>query len=242
MIEEQYKPIPAKYEDFSASKAREETNQYFEKIHMQYTKMGPKGAEYRSKINQLIRSRADVNMLSELMLSEDYQQFCCSDGDLNTFVAIGQIALKEDSVGIPTIIQDVNSLEEAISLFQQISFGLRRVAFGWKRNETSDFFELIKQHNISYICLAESICQSTIVNQITTASMLAKLMFEQNMAMEALKMLIMLDSMFAYSEEKILEFTNAFLNIGSKKMAYEEILKYRNPNEEISLLIRQLAD
>lgn len=241
MTEEQYKPIPAIYEGYSASKAREETNLYFEKINLMYKNLSIKGAKCINKLNQLLKSKAGAKKLSELMLSEDYMELCCYDGDLNTLVVIGQIALKEESVGLPTITRNVSSMEEAIYLFRQVTFGLRRIAFGWESDIIS-FLQLIRSHNISYICLAECICQNTIVNQVATASRLAILMTEQNMAMDALKMLIMLDSMFEYSEEKVLIFTNAFLVIGARRMAYEEILTYRNPNEEILKFIRQLAD
>lgn len=242
MIEKQYKPIPSAYVYYSPSEAREETKLYFEKIAGIYENLRKKGAYYRNKINCLLAGKTDAKQLSELMLIDEYRELCYYDGELNTMVVIGQIALKEESVGLPTIIRNVSSMEEAIYLFQKVTFGIRRVAFGWEKEELSDFIQFLKNDKISYICLAECLRQGTIVNQVATASRLAILMTEQNLTMEALKMLILLDTMFQYSEEKILIFTNTFLEVGAKRLAYEELIKHQNPNDKITDLIQQLAE
>ncbi len=239
---QKYKPFPEEYEGLSPSKARAETDKYFAMIRELYDEMSKKGEMYKERMNQLIRGKASAEKLAQVIQEEDYQKLCHADGDLNACIVIVQVALKEESIGIPSILKDVNSMDEAIILFQQIAFGLRRIAFSWEKEELLDFMNLIRARGISYICLAENICQRNIVNQIATACKLARLLSEQDMAIEGFKLLILLDNIFAYSDEKIIEFTHAFLDLGVKKMAYEELRKYHNPSKEILLLAEQLYE
>ena len=240
MISQKYKPSPEKYEGLSPSEARAETDESFATIRVLYDEVSEKGEMYKERMNQLIREKASAERLAQVIQEEDYQRLCQADGDLNACSVIVQVALMEESIGLPSILTDINSMDEAITLFQQIAFGLRRIAFSWEKEELFDFLNLIRVRGISYICLAVNICQKNIVNQIATACKLARLLSEQDMAIEGFKLLVLLDNMFAYSDEKIIEFAHVFLDLGAIKMAYEELRKYHNPSTEILLLTEQL--
>lgn len=241
MIKDRYEPNPIAYKDYQASEARAETDKNFVKMDKLYAQVSMYGPKYREVIETAMKEKVSAKILFDLVLEENYQKLCGAEGDLNCFIFISLIACKEESLGLSTLLNDINSLEEAISFYQQIIFGLRRIAFGFDEVEMEDYLYFIKERNISFVCLAEVIHYITGINQMDTACKLALLLKKCDMKSKAINMLCLLSTIFPYSEEKILAFTSAFLELGSVKMAYEELQRYQNPSSSISRMIQQLA-
>ncbi len=241
MKEQLFRPMPVAYERYTANEALTETEAYFEKIHELQDRMKEKGNAYKQRLDALIHKKASAVEIGALILEEDYQTLCVADGDLDVITTLVGIAIKEEQVGHTSILHAASSIGDAIEIFQRILFGIRRIALCWEEEANSEFLELVKEYDISYICLAEGIKHKTMVNQISTACSLAKCLAGVDRTLEALKLIILLDGVLDYSEEKIVEFTDAYLQMGAIKAAYEEILKYRNPNREILQLTEQLS-
>lgn len=237
-----FAPIPEEYENFSREQVIKATEKYFDNISGIYEMIATVGASYKNKINGLLKNGAAVSELAEIMLEKDFEKLCYYEYECCSIVVLCQIAMKEDTIGLPHIFHNVQSITEACELMQKVIFGIRRVELGWEDEKLEDFLSLIQREQISYICIAEMLCQSTTIYPLYAADRIARLLYARGMKKEAAMILVLTEEAFPDSNKKNLLFAEAFLDMDMPKQAYLILNKYKKPNEEIVGLQRLLGE
>lgn len=237
-----YQPIPREYENYSDEEKLMKTEAYFEHIKGLYGEIKEYGNVYRDKINQLLQKKASMGQIAEVMLEKKFEEICYNHYDFCCNMVLCQIAIKEEAMGLPVVYHNINTMEEAVNFMQQIVFYLRRLELDWEEEEAEELVLMLKEGQISYLCIAELICQRTTVRKLHTTTRVATLLNHCGMLKEAVMILIMVEQLLPYSGEKIMTIANALLELGQLRQAYEILLKYENPNNEIKELQQLLKE
>lgn len=243
MIERlRFVPIPKEYGEFNREQAIKATEKYFDGISELYETIAAVGADYKIKINDLLAKGASIGKLADVMLEKEVQSLCYNEYEFCSFVVLCQIAMKEEAMGLPHILRNMKSITEACELMQKIVFGIRRVEFGWEDEKLEDFLGLIQREQISYICIADMLCQRTVINPLYAVCRIAKLLYAKKMEKDAAMLLVLADESLPYSDKKIMKFAEVFLDMDMPKQAYIILDKYQEPNEEIVEIQRLLGE
>lgn len=237
-----YQPIPKEYVNYTDEEKINKTEAYFERIKEIYGEIKEYGNAYRERINRLLQSKASMGQIAEVMLEKKFEEICYNHYDFCCNMVLCQIAIKEEAMGLPVVFHNVENMEEAVTFMQRIVFYLRRLEFDWEEEAAEELVLMLKEGQISYLCIAELICQRTTVRKFHTATRVANFLNHCGMLKEAIMILVLVEQLLPYSEEKIMSIANALLELGQLRQAYEILLKYENPNIEIKELQQLLKE
>lgn len=185
-----------------------------------------------------MKKEVSASQLCKFFEEKDTQILCRALNEFHVFRLLCRIAEEEDEFHEPCLMQNFQTMEEAVDWLQLCIFCVRD--FEFDRETGSELVTLIKDKKMSYIFLAELITNNWIVQKIHTAERVALYLYENSQGREALLFLMRLEQMLPYSEEKIMIFAIALLNMGECRLAYEVLMKYQNPNEEIRQMQEEL--
>lgn len=224
-------PVPIEYSTYSAQQKIEKTKQYYEKIGGLYQRIDGFLSDYENRINNLLQDNASVDSVNAVLLEKNAQILCLYINEFSILKSICHIAKYEEEFNELSILQNCKTIKEAELWMQRCIFLLRRFEFDWE--EDGELLELVEEKKISYICLAEILCMDHIVQKISVGSKVARYLYFNGLKREALLFLMQVENKLSYSEKKIMTFAMALLDMGERRLAYEVLLKYQNPNEEI---------
>lgn len=231
-------PIPKEYIEYSKGEAIARTEEIYAEIDEMYKHVDVIRNDYKNKINHLLQTGASAVQLGEIFKDKDAQTLCRAFNDFHVLRILCRIAEEEEVFQEPCLLQNFHSMEEAVQWLQLCIFMLRDFEFDREIHE--EFLLQIKGKKLSYICLAEIVTDNWIVQKIHTAESVARFLYENGGYREALLFLMRLEQMLPYSEQKIMTFAMTLLDMGEHRLAYEVLIKYQNPNEEICQLQTEL--
>ena len=232
-------PIPKEYISYSKREAIERTEEIYEEIEDMYEHVDIIQNDYKNKINHLLQSGVSAAQLGQVFKDKDAQTLCRALNDFHILRVLCRIAEEEEVFLEPCLLQNIHSMEDAVQWLQLCIFMLRDFEFDKEVNE--ELFLHVKEKKLSYICLAEIVADSWIIQKIHTAERIAVYLYENGESREALLFLMRLEQMLPYSEQKIMTFAMILLDMGEYRLAYEVLMKYQNPNEEICQLQAELS-
>ena len=105
----------------------------------------------------------------------------------------------------------------------------------------NELVELVKQNEVSYICLSELIGEREVIQKVRTGCRIAEYMYKNGLSRQAVLFLMRLEQKLPYSERKIMQFTMTLLDMGEQQLAYEVLMKYQNPDEDVKNLQSELG-
>ncbi len=232
-------PIPKEYISYSEREKVERTEAIYQEIDDMYRRVDIIYDEYRKKIDHLLQSEVSATQLCEVFKEKDAQILCRALNEFYVLKVLCQIAEMEETFQEPCVLRNFHTMEEAVHWLQLCIFSLRN--FEFDREYDEELSLQIKEKTLSYICLAEMICDNWIVQKIHTTEKIARYLYENGQKREALLFLMRLEKMLPYSTQKITAFTMTLLDMGECQLAYEVLLKYQNPNEDIRQLQIELS-
>lgn len=232
-------PIPKEYLTYSDQEKLTKTEEYYQKVDGLYHRMDISEEDYRKRLDFLLQNNAVLDELFAVLLEKEAQILSLYEYDFYVLKMLCQIAEKEEALKEPSILQVSHSMQEAVCWHQRCVFLLRRFEFEWE--EEDELQLLVQEKKLSYICLAELICGEGIVRKIHTGSRIAQYLYERGLRREALFFLVWLEKQLPYSERKIMVFAMTLLDLGECRLAYEILMKHKNPNDEIKELQTELA-
>ena len=166
-----------------------------------------------------------------VLVEKNAQILCFYINEFSVLKSMCHIAEYEEEFREPSILQNCSSIQEAELWLQKGVFLLRRFEFGGEEEE--ELFRLVQEKKISYICLAEVLCMDYFVQKTLAGSKIAQYLYFNGLKREAILFLMRLEQKLPYSEKKIMTFVMTLLDMGERRLAYEVLIKYQNPNEEI---------
>ena len=232
-------PIPKEYITYSEQEMIKRTESIYEEIDDLYKKVDVIEDKYREKTNRLLENKVGAASLCELMKEEDVKVLCRALNEFHVLKKISQIAEMEEVFSEPCVLQNFDTMEEAVSWLQLCIFTLRK--FELDREYDDELLLLVKEKKVSYIYIAEIIRDSDIVQKIYTTEKVTRYLYENGQKREALLLVMRLEQMLTYSNRKIMSFAMLLLDMGEGRLAYEVLMKYQNPNEEIKQLQTELS-
>lgn len=234
-------PEPKEYEIYSTEEMMAETEKMFERTTEIYAVVGREKEKYQNKINSLLQLKRKPEEVLQLLNDETGELLCAHDGEFQTFRILCHIANCEEELGEPSVFQNVTGISDSCVWFQKRVFEIRKLELEWiDDEELTKLIELVSQKKISYICLAEIVHKGAIARKVQTADNLARYLHRMGVVREALLFLVWLDKLLPNGEKKVMSFTNTFLEMGQIRLAYEELLKYQNPDEPVREMQRAL--
>lgn len=231
-------PMPKEYISYSEREVLDRTEAIYEEIDDMYKRVDIIYDEYRSKINHLLKSRTSIEQLSEIMKDEDVRTLCRALNEFHVLRKLIQIAELEEAFKEPCVLQNFGTMEEAVQWVQLCVFSLRD--FEFDEEEDEGLIMQVKERKLSYICIAEIICDNWIVQKIKVSEKIVHYLHENGQKREAVLLIMRLEQTLPYSDKKIITFAMTLLDMGEYRLAYEVLLKYQNPTEDIRQLQTEL--
>lgn len=232
-------PIPKEYLTYSDGEKIEKTEKYYQKIKNLYCRMNSTEGDYTTRLNQLLLQDVSSKEIFDIFVEKEAQILCLYDYKFYVLKILAQIAEKEEAFNVQTLLHNVHSTEDAICWYQRCVFLLRRFEFDWE--EDDELFLLVQEKKVSYIALAEIIRGEGSVRKVHTGSQIAQYLYGRGLKREALLFLVWLEKQIPYSERKIMVFAMTLLELGEQQLAYEILMKHKNPDVEIKSLQMELA-
>jgi len=226
-------PVNEKYAYCTEEEKRVKTEKTFEVLKEYYEKIEAVESDYINRINSVLNTGAGAKEALAILGDTMGQMICYYRYRFHLFEILCHIAKQEEECGESVVFRNFHTMDEAYEWIQRRIFELRRVELGWEEDSYGKLLNLLKNNEISYICLAQLIGKCEIIRKLETADRMAKYMYKHGMGKKAVSFLMWLDDMLPYSEEKIMTFTMTLLEMNERRLAYKEILKFREPNEEI---------
>lgn len=226
-------PVNENFASCTEEEKRIKTENTFEELSEYYKKIEAAEYEYINKVNNVLQNGAGAKEALAILSDTMGQMICYYRYRFRLFEILCHIAEREEECGEPVVFWNFHTIDEAYEWMQQRIFELRRVELGWEETSYGELPELLKNRRISHICLAQIIGECEIIRKLETANSMARYMYKRGMEKKAVSFLVWLDDILPYSEEKIMTFTMTLLEINARQLAYKEILKFREPNEEI---------
>lgn len=146
--------------NLSPQEKKEKAQQFFDCLQVRYAEFEVQGPHYIEAINSLLQSKASIEELKKILLQPDCKRVCNVDNRFVEFLTMVTIAEKAQLLEKKSFLKKVNSLDEAQVLWQRLHFYLRRIEFGWSREEWEEMLPFLLQYDISCVCLAEVIYRS----------------------------------------------------------------------------------
>lgn len=233
-------PVSKDYAARSEQENQIKMEEAFKELEKYYYQISINEKYYREQVDALLSSGAKAGEILEILESDDGQVFCSYLYEFRLLEILCQIAEIEERRQEPWVFQNFDSIKSARAWVQQRIFDLRKFEFDWGEEYYQNLLKLISESKMSYICLAMIICKCEIIRKLETASKVTEHLYRSGKKREALLMLMWLEQMLPYSEEKIITFTATMLELGESRFAYEMLLKYQNPDENIKSLQEKL--
>ncbi len=232
-------PVPKEYASYSNQEKIEKTEAYYRKMDDIYSRMDTFEDEYRKRIEHLLQNNADAAAINSVLTEKDAQLLCHCSYQFVVLKSFCRIAESEEYFKEPCILQNFQTMAEAVWWRHNCVFLLRRFEFDWE--ETDELLMFMQNEKLSYICIAEIICENWIVRKIHTASNISYYLYKNGRKREAVLLLMRLEQMLPYSEKMIMTFSMTLLDMREFRLAYEVLLKYQNPNSDIKEMQEELG-
>lgn len=232
-------PNPKEYEKYTDRKKIIKTEELFERVERIKDNINQNKEVYRKRIDILLAKGTKAEEVAVILQEKMGYQLCNHESEFHAFKILCQIAEYEEKFKEPCVLQNFHNMEEAGNWLQQCVFELRRFEFGWE--DGTEFLTLLQERKLSYICLADILCKCEIIRKYETAGRLACYLCGNGWKREAILLLIWVEQMLSYSDEKIMSFTMTLLEMGERKLAYEMLMKYRNPDVYVKEMQAALA-
>ena len=231
-------PMPMEYTEYSKGEAIEKTEEFYERIADKYKQVDVIRDEYSNKINNLLQRGVSVAQLREVFEDKGAQILCGALNEFHVLRLLCRIAEEEERFQEPSLLPNIHSMKEAVEWLQLCVFILRD--FEFDREVSGELLLQVRERKWSYIFIAEIVAGGWIVQKIHATERLACYLYENGQCREALLLLMRLEQKLPYSEQKITTFAMALLDMGEHRLAYEVLMKYQNPNEDICQLQAEL--
>ncbi len=231
-------PIPKEYMTYSEEEAIARTEEIYEEIAEMYKQVDIIRDDYREKIDCLLQNKVSAGQLGEVFQDKDVRTLCRALNEFQELRGLCRIAEEEEVFQEPSVLQNFATMDEAVQWLQVCFFVLRD--FEFDREVSEELLLLVQEKKLSYICLAEFILDNRIVRKVHTAERITVYLYENGQCREALLFLMRLEQKLPYSEQKIMTFAMALLDMGEHRLAYEVLMKYQNPNDDICQLQTEL--
>ena len=233
-------PVPKEYIGYSDKEKIEKTEQYYRKMADLYQRIDKTKPDYMLRVNDVLQKGATRREVVEILHEKEAQILCHYSQEFYILDFVCMVAELEEAMDSFPVLSGIQSLEEMSLLHQKCVFLLRRFELDWESDE--ELLYMVKEKQVSYILLAELIRKEWIFRKIYTGGRVFRYLYENELKKEALQFLIWLEKRLPYDENKIVFFTNMLLDAGERRLAYEFLLKHRNPNKDIEILLSSLRD
>lgn len=233
-------PVPKEYITYSEREKIEKTEEYYQKVEKLYQRIDNSKQGYLVRADQLLKNGATVKTLFALLQEKEAQVLCHYTYEFYLLKFLCNIAETEENFSECSVLQNINNMEDVLMWHQKSVFLLRRFEMDWEEND--ELRILIETKRVSYIYLVELICEEWIIRKIHTGSRIAWYLFENGLKREALLLLMRLEQRLPYSERKVMIFAMTLLDMGERRLAYDTLMKYQNPGEDIRELQNALRE
>lgn len=232
-------PVPKEYAFYTDNEKIEKTEAYYRKMDDIYGRVDTFEEAYKNRIEQLLQNEGKAADLTNVLKEKDAQLLCYCSYEFDIIRILCRIAEQEEIFKEPSVLRNVHTMEEAVSWRHKCVFLLRRFEFDWE--ETDELLMLVRERKISYICLAEMICENWIVQKVHVVDRIVRYLYENDQKREAMLLLMRLEKILPYSEKKVITFAMTLVDMGEFQLAHEVLLKFKNPNEDIKELQIELS-
>lgn len=233
-------PVPKEYRYFSGQEKIERTEKYYKKVGELYLKIEEAEEEYREKINALLETDPDTKKILALLNKDEGRVLCHGISEFALLRRICQIGQLEEEFDEPCVMQNIHNLKDVTNWYQKCIFLIRRFEFNWE--EESELLDYIKHEKLSYIWLSELVCENEIVQKIQTGCRITEYLYRNDCPREAALFIMKLEQKLPYSDRKVMYFAMTLLDMGESQLAYEVLMKHRNPDAEIKELQSMLEE
>lgn len=170
-----------------------ESEEMFQDLKVRYEEFEAVGKLYYSKIDTILKNKDSFEELTKLIRSEECMHACVAENSFSDLRFWYRIAEREYASGLDLTLYHTNSINEAEIVLQQLHFYLHRFEFEWDISACEEVLDFIREHYISYVCLAEAICMTKYNRPVHISTKLAGMMERAGMRMEALKLLCLVE-------------------------------------------------
>lgn len=232
-------PVPMEYASLSEQEKIAHTEKYYEDLSRIYQNIESGEDNNRKRVNFLLEGNVDLPELLTVLKEVEMKRLCHYRYDFWLLFKFCQIAQIEESFNEPSVLRNISGLEEVVEKYQRYMFLLRRFEFGWE--EENELVDLIKKGELSYICLSELMGEKSIIQKIQTICRIAEYLYKEGCCREAILYIMRLEQILPYSKRKVLYFAMTLLNLGEQQLAYEVLMKCKNPEIDVKNLQNELS-
>lgn len=232
-------PIPMEYTSYSNQEKIEKTECYYKELSKVYLTIEGIEEEYKKRLDVLLEKKLKAKELLNILHKEGVQMLCNYRYEFTLLNRLCQIAEMEEVFSEPCVLQNIHSIKAAADWYQKCIFLIRRFEFDWE--EDCELADLVKQREVSYICLSELVCVKDIIQKVQTGCRITAYLYRNGCPREAVLFIMRLEQKLPYSDGKVMHFAMILLDMGERKLAYEVLMKHQNPNAEIKELQSTLS-
>ncbi|MCI8530768.1 MAG: hypothetical protein HFH82_16845 [Lachnospiraceae bacterium] len=196
--------------------------------------------EYRTRINRLLKEE-NRGELSALLASAEFCSKFDSVTDMAYMMIANQIYEEELQGGVNhTIFDGRSSIEEVMSLIQEIKFGLWRVEFDMEEAPGVQFIEMVRTHHISGYFLKYMVYVAG-MDKVGLLGRLVAIFLECNMQGMAFSMLKYANELCPGTEEILGTMAELCIQVGKKEEAVYCLAQVKQPTQ-ITEKLRKLCE
>lgn len=193
----------------------------------------------KKRMDAILEKQIDVKNLLLLFDKKEIKLLCQNTQDYSILHKMCQIAEMEKLHDEVCILNNIRSMSDVLEFYQKCIFLIRRFELDWE--EEGDLSELVRQKKLSYIALAELLCENVIVQKEKAGYRIVDYLHRNGYKREAVLLIMRLEQKLPYSEKKIMYFSMALLDMGECRLAYEVLMKHQNPNADVKELQKTLS-
>lgn len=232
-------PMKKEYLSYSFDETLVATEQELQRLEADYREAEKRKSFFSNKIDYILLNE-DENKILELLDEQEFLELCKCDYDMYRMKCYIYIFAREKQIGINGNLPNAKDFMEAIGIYQEAIFFLKRFELGYVLPESEELLFFIIGLHFSYIFFGELICSDHVYDKIVVCDKLFAELLKCRMKKEAVLLLFYTSDKLVNNEAVILCFTQLLLDAGEMELGLQMIQKLREPSEEIKKLQRLL--
>ena len=232
-------PSPGEYTNYSKQEMFEKTDDFYREIQEMYSTLESLETGCKKRLDAILEKQVEAKDLLILFEQKGIQLLCQNIFEFRVLERLCQIAEMEKALGEAGILHNIHCMDDVVAYYQKYVFLIRRFEFDWE--EDDELLESVRQKKLSYIALAELICEKTIGQKVKVGCRIADYLNRNGCKREAILLIMRLEQKLPYSEKKVMHFAMTLLDMGEYRMAYEVLREHQNPSADIRKLQNELG-
>ena len=202
-------PFSEEYETYSDREKLEKSEELYRVKQEVYTIVESLEETCKKRMDTILERQVDASNLLLVFEKKEIQLLSQNVQDYKVLNRLCQIAEMEKVLGEVSILDNIHCMDDVMNYYQRCIFLIRRFELDW--DEDCSLLDLIREKKLSYVALAELICERMIAQKVKAGCRIADYLHRNGYEREAVLFIMSLEQKLPYSVRKIMNFAHFWM-------------------------------